>query len=147
PYGRGNRLSDYFGGFTNTFSYKRFELGVFFQYDMGRELYNNSNQVFYRNGETQANSALRAYELRWQEPGDISAFPRPIDGGIEELVASMSLASSRYLEDASYIRLKQISLSYRIPQKFMQRLKLSSAEVYAQATNVYTWTKWTGYDP
>lgn len=147
PHGRGNRLSDYFGGFVNNFTYKRFELGIFFQYDMGRELYNQTNVVRYRNGETQANSSLRAYELRWQKPGDITAFPRPIDGGIEPLAASMSLASTRYLEDASYIRLKQISLNYRFPQSWLSKLRIHSASIYAQATNVYTWTKWTGYDP
>src|SRR5690606_4309377 len=112
------------------------ELGVFFQYAMGRELYNNSNEAFYRNGESQSNSLLRAYDLRWQEPGQITAFPRPIDGGTEELAASMSLSSSRYLEDASYIRFKQLSLNYRIPSKYVRKLKLSSVEVYAQATNL-----------
>ncbi|SFB83165.1 TonB-linked outer membrane protein, SusC/RagA family [Parapedobacter composti] len=147
PYGRGNRLSDYFGGFINTFTYKNLEFGIFFQYDMGRELYNNSNGPFYRNGETQSNSTARAYNLRWQEPGQITAFPRPIDGGREVLAESMSLASSRYLEDASYIRLKQLSLNYKVPGKYTDRLKLSNVEVYAQATNVLTWTKWTGYDP
>ena len=147
PYGRGNRLSDYFGGFVNTFTYKRLELGVFFQYDMGRELYNSTNTWYYRMGKSQTNVTQRSYDLRWQQPGDITAFPRPIDGGIEELSVDHNLASTRFLEDASYIRLKQISLTYRIPQKFMDRLKLSSAEVYAQATNVFTWTKWTGYDP
>lgn len=147
PYGRGNRLSDYFGGFTNNLTYKNLELGVFFQYDMGRELYNSTNTRFYRNGMTHTNSGQRAYDLRWQEPGQVTAFPRPIDGGVEELAASMDLSSSRFLEDASYIRLKQLSLTYKVPKKLIERYKVANLEVYAQATNVLTWTKWTGYDP
>lgn len=147
PYGRGNRLSDYFGGFNNRFSYRGIELGVFFQYDMGRELYNQSNTRFYRNGMTQSNSSERAYGERWVMPGQITAFPRPIDGGSEELAASMDLASSRFLEDASYIRLKELSLGYKFPKKHLAKYKVNSLELYARATNVLTFTKWTGYDP
>lgn len=147
PYGRGNRNSDYFGGFINSFKYKGLELGVFFQYDMGRELYNSTNTRSYRNGETQTNSIVRAYELRWLEPGQITAFPRSIEGGAEELASSATMSSSRFLEDASYIRLKELSLTYKVPLKFINRYKLSNLEVYAKAVNVLTWTKWTGYDP
>ncbi|HLR00751.1 MAG TPA: TonB-dependent receptor [Sphingobacterium sp.] len=147
PHGRGNRLSDYFGGFVNTFNYKGVELGVFFQYDMGRELYNNSNTRFYRNGMTQSNSSQRAYEERWLNPGQITVFPRPIDGGTEELAASMDLSSTRFLEDASYIRLKELSLGYKVPKNFLERYRVNSLEIYARATNVLTFTKWTGYDP
>lgn len=147
PHGRGNRLSDYFGGFVNRFNYKGIELGVFFQYDMGRELYNNSNTRFYRNGMTQSNSSQRAYDERWLAPGQITAFPRPIDGGTEELAASMDLASTRFLEDASYIRLKELSLGYKLPKGVINKYKVTSMELYARATNVLTFTKWTGYDP
>ncbi len=147
PHGRGNRLSDYYGGFINTFTYKRLELGIFFQYDMGRELYNSTNVRWYSGGSIQSNSTTRAYDQRWTEPGQMTAFPRPIDGSAELLAKKSSISSSRYLEDASYIRLKRVSLNYNLPKKFLQKLSLSSAKVYAEALNMLTITKWTGFDP
>ena len=147
PYGRGSRLSKYYGGLTNTFTYNGIELGIFFQYDMGRELYNKSNEVWYETGASQRNTIQRAYDLRWTTPGQITAFPRPIDGGTEVLAAASNLASSRFLEDASYIRLKQLSLSYILPSQWLHKIKVSNAKIYLEAVNVYTWTKWTGYDP
>lgn len=147
PYGRGNRLSDYYGGFNNKFTYKGLELNVFIQYDMGRELYNDTNSRLYRNGSLVHNSSLRAYEERWLNPGQVTAFPRPINGGIEPLSINSTGVSSRFLEDASYIRLKQVSLNYRFPAKVIEGWKLSRLEAYAQAVNLLTITKWTGYDP
>lgn len=147
PYGRGNRLSDYYGGFANTIRYKRVELGVFFQYDMGRELYNSTNTRWYEAGSLQQNSTQRAYDLRWTHPGQMTAFPRPIDGSAELLAKKANISSSRYLEDASYIRLKRMSLNYNLPKQFLQKFSLSSAKVYAEAVNLATFTKWTGYDP
>lgn len=147
PYGRGNRLSDYYGGWTNKFTYKRLELNVFFQYDMGRELYNSTNLRLYRNGEAVHNTSLRAYEQRWLTPGQVTAFPRPINGGVEPLSISHTSASSRFLEDASYIRLKQVGLSYKFAPKTISAWKMSRLEVYAQAVNLWTLTKWRGYDP
>ena len=146
PHGRGNRLSDYYGGLSNTFSYKDFSLNVFFQYDMGRELYNQTNVRNYGNGSVQRNTLERAYDLSWQQPGQVTAFPRPIDGGVEELASDGNLASTRYLEDASYIRLKQILFKYKLPKRFMPK-GLTSFDAHFSANNVLTWTKWTGYDP
>ncbi|NGM61301.1 SusC/RagA family TonB-linked outer membrane protein [Sphingobacterium sp. SGG-5] len=147
PHGRGNRLSDYYGGFSNKFTYKNFVLDIFFQYDMGRVLYNSTNRLMVRNGGVAANSALRAYDLRWQYPGQITAQPRPINGNTEDRAASDLLASNRFLEDASYIRLKQIALNYKVPAKVLGKSKLRSLEMYVHALNLMTWTKWRGYDP
>lgn len=147
PHGRGNRLSDYFGGLSNKFTYKNLVLDVFIQYDMGRELYNTTNVRMYRNGEALTNGSLRAYDLRWVEAGQVTAFPRSISGGIEPLSVSATSTSTRFLEDASYIRLKQIALNYKFSPRAINAWKLSRLEVYAQAVNLFTITKWTGYDP
>lgn len=147
PYGRGNRLSDYYGGLNNIFTYKKFELGVFFQYDMGRELYNSTNTRWYEAGSIQQNSTFRAYDLRWTQPGQMTAFPRPIDGSAEILAKKANISSSRYLEDASYIRLKRVSFNYILPRTFLKKLSLTSGKVYFEALNMFTITKWTGYDP
>ena len=56
-------------------------------------------------------------------------------------------SSSRYLEDASFIRLKSATLAYQLPASLSSKMNLSNVKVYAQGHNLYTWTKWTGYDP
>lgn len=143
----GNSLSDSYGGFTNTFNYKGVELSAFFQYDFGRMLYNSQNTFWYRNGATSRNGLVDLFERRWQEPGDITSVPRPIDGGAEVGMANGYGTSSRFLEDASYIRLKNLSLSYTLPTELATRLRARQLRVYAQGVNLITWTKWSGYDP
>ncbi|WP_182514235.1 TonB-dependent receptor [Rufibacter quisquiliarum] len=147
PYGRGSQLAKYFGGFTNTLSFKGIEVSALFQYDMGREYLNEQNRTWYRNGQGARNGLERIYLMRWTEPGQVTPVPRAINGGAETDGATHILSSSRFLEDASYIRFKQLAASYAIPARFLSKFKISSARVYAQAVNLYTWTAWTGYDP
>lgn len=142
----GTTLSTLFGGFTNTFSYKGLELTVFFQYDFGRKQFNNQNSFLMENGGRVFNSLLDVYERRWTTPGQITDVPRPINGNAEVRGAS-HLSGSRTLEDASYIRLKQATLAYNLPQDLLRKVKINRARVYAQAINLLTWTKWTGFDP
>ncbi|MGY6557661.1 MAG: SusC/RagA family TonB-linked outer membrane protein [Nitritalea sp.] len=144
----GNGLSSHFGGFTNTFTYKGFSLSVFFQYDYGRELSNSGQMGFwFRNGQDNRNALESIYLNRWTEPGQITTVPRPFDGGTEPGGRSHVSASSRFLEDASFIRLRQLSASYDLPRPLVSRMKLRSARVYAQGVNLLTFTKWRGYDP
>lgn len=147
PFSRGNRLSDYFGGFHNRFTYKGVELGIFFQFDAGRELYNSTNTYLITNGANQSNSLRSVFEERWTTPGQITTTPRPIDGGAEELANQMNRASSLFLEDASYMRLKEVSLNWRVPNKHIRRFRLENMTIYARALNLMTFTKWSGYDP
>ncbi|QEC43276.1 SusC/RagA family TonB-linked outer membrane protein [Pseudobacter ginsenosidimutans] len=147
PFGRGNQLSDYYGGWNNTFSYKGFELGIFFQYDFGRELYNNQSRNMARKGDMNINGILWYYDNRWTTPGQITSVPRTINNAAEVNSARGDLASTRWLEDASYIRLKTINFSYRLPRKPVEKLGMQEISVFAQCLNVHTWTKWSGYDP
>ncbi|WDF69397.1 TonB-dependent receptor [Sphingobacterium oryzagri] len=145
---QGNSMSDSYGGFTNTLNYKGIELSAFFQYDLGRLLYNSQNTFWYRNGATSRNTLADIYERRWQEPGDITSVPRPIDTGAElGGMASGYSSSTRFLEDASYIRLKNISIGYSLPAALVSKIGARQLRVYAQGVNLITWTKWTGYDP
>ena len=76
---------------------------------------------------------------RWKKPGDVTDIPRY--GVTPQL-------DSRFLEDASFLRLKNLMLSYTFPQKWLQRTNfLSSARIYAQGQNLLTFTNFTGMDP
>jgi len=79
---------------------------------------------------------------RWEKPGDITNVPKAMLGSKYN-----SLLSTRFLEDGSYVRIKTLSLSYAIPKNILRSVRLSSARVYVTAENLYTFTKYTGYDP
>lgn len=145
----GNKMSDYYGGFTNSFNYKGLSLSVFFHYDYGREISNlGMNSRWYMNGGDNRNTLERIFLDRWTTPGQLTTVPRPYDGNAEVNGMAHTSGSSRFLEDASFIRLKNVSLSYQLPSQWTSsRLKLSSVRIYSQAENLMTWTKWTGYDP
>lgn len=143
----GSEFSPIFGGFTNTISFGGFELSAFLQYEFGRVASNTQGQFLMENGNRLFNTLTNIYERRWQKPGDLTDVPRPINGGAE-LRGSGNTAGTRSVENASYVRLKQVSASYTIPANILKPLKfVRSARVYAQGINLITWTAWTGYDP
>lgn len=143
----GTSLSTLYGGFTNTLIYKGIELTAFFQYDIGRQAINNQGSFLSENGGRLFNTLQDIYDRRWQNPGDITDVPRPFNGNAETR-ASSHLSGTRMLEDASYLRLKTLSISYSIPKKLLASTKLfEDVKIYAQGFNLLTWTKWTGYDP
>ena len=147
PYGLPNGMPNSFGGFNNKFSYKGFTLDIFFQYDYGRVLYNNMGRTLGRKGDSNINTLQWYYDNRWTEAGQITTVPRPYDGAAEAGSSRGDLASTRYLEDASYIRLKNLSLSYDIPKRYIKSLNLAYATIKFQANNIFTITKFSGYDP
>ena len=143
----GSDFSPIFGGFTNTITYGGFELSALFQYEFGRIAANTQGQFLLENGNRLFNTLTSVYERRWQKPGDITDVPRPINGGAE-LRGSGNTAGTRSVENASYIRLKQLSVGYKLPNKLLAPVKfIRSVRVYGQAVNLLTWTSWTGYDP
>jgi len=141
-------ISKQFGGFTNTFSYKGFELSGLLQYDLGRTIYNAQEFRLADNAGALRNSLTYYFDNRWTTPGQITSVPRPANNRTELSGRISSYQSGpRFFQDASYVRLKQVSLSYSLPSAVVSRLKLSGVKVYAQAINAFTWTKWTGFDP
>jgi len=89
---------------------------------------------------------------RWQKPGDVTGVPRIIPGAQEVGSANSLFGGSisghdRFWEDASYIRLKQLSVSYNLPESILKKLHLTSVKIYAQGINLWTDTKFSGLDP
>jgi TonB-dependent starch-binding outer membrane protein SusC len=143
-----NTLTKQFGGLTNTFSYKGIELTALFQYDFGRVLPNSQEFRLADNAGALRNSLKYYWDNRWTTPGQITDVPRPADTRTEISGRVSSYQSfSRFYQDASYIRLKQVGLSYSLPNSLMKRIGFQSVKFYGQAINLLTWTKWTGFDP
>ena len=139
----GNDSPDFFGGLGNTFVLGPVSLDIFFQYDYGRTTLNNN--AFFSDVDFNFNKSFRVLD-RWQNPGDITTVPAPIFNGAYNDGTSNFEFSSRFLEDASYIRLKQLALSVQVPSRFLQST-VRSARIYAQAENLITWTNFTDVDP
>lgn len=140
--------SDYFGGLTNVFSYKGFELNTLFHFDMGRYMANTMYQVWYNVMSNPGRNTLQElYDERWTTPGQVTHVARPIAGGAEQNSSTRSSATTQFLHDASFIRLREVTLAYQFQPKLLGKLKLERARVYLTAVNLHTWTKWVGYDP
>ncbi|RRB02800.1 SusC/RagA family TonB-linked outer membrane protein [Larkinella rosea] len=139
----GNAQPKLFGGITNRFSFKGFDLSVFFQGSYGNKMLNFTNVTSVNTGaDLQSNQSRKALQ-RWQKPGDITSVPRYVYQNTYN-----NYHSSRFIEDGSYLRLKNISLGYNLPKRYVDRFKIvSRARVFASATNLWTLTRYTGPDP
>jgi TonB-dependent starch-binding outer membrane protein SusC len=103
---------------------------------------NFSNTSLLNSGADIANNQSREALKRWRQPGDISSVPKYEFGNTDN-----SRFSSRFVEDASYLRLKNVSLGYRVPERLLGRYLVRSARIYASATNLLTFSPYTGADP
>lgn len=140
--------SDYFGGFSNTFHYKGFDLSALLHFDMGRYMANTMYSVWYNVMSNPGRNTLQElYDDRWTTPGQITYVARPIAGGAEVNSSARAGSSSLFLQDASFIRLREVTLGYTFSHKLLDRIKVANARVYLSAVNLHTWTKWIGYDP
>jgi TonB-linked SusC/RagA family outer membrane protein len=134
----GSSLPEFFGGISNTFRFKRWALNAFVQAVKGNEVF---NYVRYQNEsmdglENQSTSVLN----RWQYEGHVTSVPRSL---WNDPIGNTDF-STRWIEDGSFLRVKNISLSYTIPNEF---LSFKNAQFYVSASNVYTLSKYLGYDP
>ncbi|MCK7558958.1 SusC/RagA family TonB-linked outer membrane protein [Chitinophaga sedimenti] len=140
----GNTQPKYTVGLTNNFSFKGITLSTFFYALKGNVAYNNTRRFSDGDGARFGWNYMKvAGENFWQKAGDIAERPKPVVNG-NKLSSS---ASSRYLEDASYIRLRNVVLAYSLPKAALNALKLNGARVYAQGQNLLTFTKYLGVDP
>jgi tonB-linked outer membrane protein, susC/ragA family len=137
----GRGLPIHTGGFTNSFTYKGFDLSVFFQWSYGNDIM-NANRLFFENaGGKKDLNQFASYANRWTPENPESDIPAATKS------ASNNVISSRIIEDGSYLRLKTVTLGYTFPKTLIAKAKLSNARVYVAAQNLWTWTSYSGYDP
>jgi hypothetical protein len=121
-------------------------LDLFFQYEYGRIRQDGQYTQMMRMGGATVNAPRKEYYQRWTTPGQITGVPRPVNGMTETNSVSWA-TGSRYLFKTDYIRLKQITLSYDLDPKVSKRYHLDNVRFYVQGINLFTYTKWNGYDP
>ena len=143
---QGTSFAKGFGGLTNRITYKGLSLEFFFQGQWGNQVLNN-NGFFMESSASAGWNNLQSQLARWTTPGQIAKVPRPYEGGTEPGSSTIQTFSTKQLENASYIRLKQVTVGYDLPNSFVRKLKLSQIRLFAQAINLLTWTAYTGLDP
>jgi len=143
----GNAFPGFVYGFTFNVSYKGFDLNIFTQGVQGNQIYNQLRQTGLYNLTLNSNASadLLNYWGRPQADGtNITNTNIPRLG--KDWNRNMRF-SDYYLEDGSYFRIKTITLGYTLKETFVQRLKMSNLRIYVTAQNLFTFTKYTGFDP
>lgn len=137
----GKSTPDFFGGFSNAFTYKKFDLNVFVDFSIGNEVYNAQRASLeamstYDNQSTTVNN-------RWRNEGDDTNMPRLLHGD----AVGNTRFSSRWIEDGSYIRFKTVSLGYTLSTEKFLKGAFKSARVILTGQNLYTFSDYTGESP
>lgn len=139
----GNPHPKLIGGFTNTFNYKGFDLSAFLQFSYGNDVFNGSR--LYLESLTGGDNQLESITRRWKKVGDITDIPRVTSDAAA--TANNRLSSSRFIEDGSYLRLKNVTLGYTFSGDYLKKLSLESLRVYFTGQNLLTFTHYSGLDP
>lgn len=143
---RGKYSPDFYGGLTNTFSYKNLSLNVFFQYEYGRSTYNSTLGYRLHSVSTERGLSQDVADKSWQQPGDIAEYPRYYNSSSFP-GSSSHTTSSTAIKDASYIRLKEMRLNYNLPVSLIEKINLTNANIFVQGRNLVTWTNYPYGDP
>ncbi len=136
----GNSNPKLSGGFGPSVTWKNFRLTSFFSFRLGYDVINgtkmNTTNMF--GFDNQSTAVLS----RWRKEGDVTDMPRAlINGGFNWL------GSDRYVEDASYVRFRTVTLRYNFDKKALKKMKMKSASFYVTAENLFTFTNYLGQDP
>ena len=131
----------YQGGFGTSFNYKGFSIDGLFSFAADVYRYNGTLGVAEDPGLISISNVTNSLLDAWREPGDITAIPALNTGSVRNLL------TDRYLEDASYLRLKSLAVGYELKGNVIKDTFLESVRVYVQGENLVTWTKWRGFDP
>jgi TonB-linked SusC/RagA family outer membrane protein len=137
----GNPNPKAFAGVTNNFSYKGIELSVFFQGQFGNQIYNQTRQILESQSDP-LNQSTRVLN-HWTATNTNTDIPRPVRNDPQ----GNNRFSTRWLEDGSYVRLKNVTLAYNIPTALSKRAAIQNLRIYVTGQNLITWTDYLGYDP
>jgi len=145
----GSNQPEYFGGLTNTFQIDNFDFSFFFAFSVGQEVY-NANRFVLENPSDERNKTKSVLDNSFLAPkydtqGNIISTGNP-DGNLPAIGTNALLSPiDEYVEDASFLRLQNITLGYTIP--VAENLKISKLRFYMSGNNLLLFTKYTGYDP
>ena len=138
----GNAQPLYTAGLTNFISYKDFGLSFTFYTSWGGQLFDYARYYINSYKAQTLTPQPDVIYTRWKKPGDISSYPR-----YGNLAYNQREISSIYIEDATYIRLRNVRLSYKLPAALASRARIQGISAYIYGANLLTWTNYRWYDP
>lgn len=134
----------YTGGLSTDVSWKGITLSAQFEFKGGNDVLIIENRYLQSDGNQMTKNQTKGALNYWKKPGDTGCNPKPVAGNSTN---SYSYNTTRYMEDGSYTRLKDVTLSYSFPRELISKIKLNSARVYVSGLNVYTWHNVNFWDP
>jgi TonB-linked SusC/RagA family outer membrane protein len=135
-------LPDFYGGVTNTFRYKGFSLSALLVYSVGGKVLDNDELLLLHNGASTGRAWSSEMWNRWTPTHTHTDVP-----SVSTINNSWTSASSRFLYDATYARLKNVTLTYALPASLLHRFNVNGLSVYVQGDNLITWFGHQGMDP
>ncbi len=144
-----NTLPVYYGGIENSISFIGFQLDFRFQFVRQKAknvMFSNNTPAYRAPGSFLQGYSNQTVDVlnRWQKPGDQTSIQRYTSGNLR---VSPALSSDAQFTDASFIRLKNVSLSWELPEKWRQKTKLRNCQIYIHGQNLLTFTRYKGLDP
>lgn len=131
------------GGFNTELSWKGLSLGIQLEARYGNKVLNQDRSLFESDGYYGDQNIWKGALNYWKQPGDMNVLPKPV---YNNSINSMQ-TSTRYLEDGSYLRIKDITLAYNLPSKWTKKALMSGVRIYASALNLYTFHNMNYWDP
>ncbi len=139
----GTALPDVYGGVNNHITFGNFDLSCYIYYSLGGQIYNGDYATNMHDGTSPAYNLAKDALNAWTPDNRYTDVPRYITSNVDY----GNQLSSRFLEDASFVRLKNISLGYNLPQQVCSRLHLSGVKAFVSGENLFTLTNYKGFDP
>ena len=142
----GNPNPKFFYGIKNNFSYKGLDLDVLLQGVYGNQIFNGGGQYMTSGFSNGFDNQTRDQLKSWKKPGDITQVPEARVPQADNAPNGVN-NSSRYISDGSYLRVKAVTLGYNLPKSVLSRLNIEKARLYVRGQNLFTITKYQGWDP
>ena len=139
----GNAQPKWIAGLTNAVTYKQLTLSFSFYVSWGGKIYNSARANLNRNVTSNVTPEPAYIHGAWWKPGDVTIYPVSSNNSL----GNARDLSSLYLEDASFIRLRNARIAYDLPKKIISKIKLQGVSVFVFGNNLLTWTNYTWYDP
>jgi TonB-linked SusC/RagA family outer membrane protein len=145
-------LPKFSGGFNLNLNYKGFDLSGLFTFVYGNKIYDYYEQTLREYNTDFFGVMPNKFDVvnkRWKQPGDVTDIPRAIVGvhGPQKTSNWNFQPSTQFIYNASYLRLRNLSFGYELPKSLVSKINITGARVYLAAQNVFTTTKYIGFDP
>lgn len=139
----------FYGSLSNALTYRNWEVNMMMTYSVGGRMINSTRASLLTYSTSNAYNLSKEILNFWQMDGQNTDIPKLKNKSIiNNSDYTAAITSSRYIEDSSYLKLKSLSITYRIPQNFLNRMKINtSIKFYVMGTNLLTFTKYSGIDP